>query len=105
MGAKKEQCLFLGIVVDGQLQKALDGTERGMRQYFTDNRYLQVIELKGNRYIGKTLHDGFPSLQIDDVVRNIHSIIAKLDPTRRLKDKDVRLYSLDDESELLVAAD
>lgn len=96
MGTKQEQYLFLGAVIDGQLQRVLDRTTgRAMRRYFTDERYLKVVECKGNRYIGKVLHDGFPYPQIDDVVRNIHSIITKLDPARRVKAKDVRLYSLD----------
>jgi hypothetical protein len=89
--------LFAGVRIDGRMREQLEKCPQRDRVFFesTDGRYLTVLRGGEETYIGKIL-DGAPPLNsIDDVRRNIWSILQRICPGRR-DESEVKLFALDD---------
>jgi hypothetical protein len=87
--------LFVGIKISKALQNELDSPAPGTEQYFkTDNvDYLQIISLGEERFIGRYLKDGFPVAGIDDVSRNVCSIVKLITRGQRIEENSVHIYA------------
>jgi hypothetical protein len=85
--------LFVGIKISRKLQHELDSPAPGTEQYL--NRaspdYLAVITIGDEKLIGRYLHDGFPAATMDNVSRNICSIV-KLITRQRIEESSVHVY-------------
>jgi len=89
-----ERKLFVGIKISPKLQNELDHCTRGTERYFRENNpeYLQVISMGNDKLIGKFLRDGFPVNDIDNVNRNVRSIISLVAPGYRIAEDSIRIY-------------
>ena len=87
--------LFVGIKVTKALQDDLNSPAPGMKHYFdgNSNEYLQVIQLREEKLIGRYLNDGFPLASINDVGRNICSIVKLITRGKRIEENEVHIYS------------
>jgi len=87
--------LFVGIKITKSLQDDLDSSAPGTKRYFegTNEEYLQIINLREEKFIGRYLNDGFPVANIGDVSRNICSILKLITRGRRIEENDVHIYS------------
>ena len=89
-----EKRLFVGIKVSTKLQNGLDSPAPGTERYFKqDNKdYLQVVSLGEERLIGRFIKDGFPVDEIDNVSRNVRSIVRLITSGQRIDDDSVHIY-------------
>lgn len=89
-----ERRLFVGIKVSTKLQSGLDSPAPGTERYFKqDNKdYLQVVNFGEEKFIGRFLKDGFPVDELDDVSRNVRSIIRLITNGQRVDDLSVNIY-------------
>src|SRR4030095_15419057 len=92
--------MFVGVRVDNKLRDALEHCPPRDRVYFdgSDARYLQVIRADtsaGDSYVGKLIDPGPTAVSMDDLKRNIMSILTRISPGRR-SDDDVKVFALDD---------
>jgi hypothetical protein len=89
-----EKRLFVGIKVSNKLQTGLDSPAPGTELYFKqDNKdYLQVIDLGEEKLIGRFLKNGFPADEIENVSRNVRSIVRLITRGQRLDDDAVHIY-------------
>jgi hypothetical protein len=89
-----EKRLFVGIKVSNKLQTGLDSPAPGTELYFKqDNKdYLQIINLGEEKLIGRFLKDGFPADEIENVSRNVRSIVRLITRGQRLDDDAVHIY-------------
>jgi hypothetical protein len=73
----------------------LDSAAPGTKRYFEANNkdYLQIINLRDEKFIGRYLNDGFPAANIPDVSRNVCSIVKLITRGRRIEENDVHIYS------------
>jgi hypothetical protein len=87
--------LFVGIKINKTLQIDLDSPAPGMKHYFegTNNEYLQIVNLREEKLIGRYLKDGYPLANIGDVGRNICSIVKLITRGRRIEENEVHIYS------------
>jgi hypothetical protein len=87
--------LFVGIKITKALQDELDSPAPGTKQYFEENGkdYLQIVNLKDEKFIGRYLKDGFPVTNLSDVSRNVCSILKLITRGRRIEENDVHIYS------------
>jgi hypothetical protein len=87
--------LFVGIKITKALQDELDSPAPGTKQYFegNSNDYLQIVNLREEKFIGRYLKDGFPVANIADVSRNVCSIVKLITRGRRIEENDVHIYS------------
>ena len=87
--------LFVGIKISPKLQRELDNCNRGNERYFKEEKpeSLQIVNLGEERLIGRFLRDGFPVSDIDNVSRNVRSIVTLITPGFRIPEDSVRIYA------------
>lgn len=88
--------LFVGIKISKALQIELDSPAPGTKHYLEDSGatdFLQIIDLGEQKFIGRYIEDGFPAVNIDDVSRNVCSIVKLITRGRRIEEGDVHIYS------------
>ena len=88
--------LFVGIKISKALQVELDSPALGTKHYFEgtgDRDNLQIITLGEHRFIGRFIDDGFPAVDIDDVSRNLCTVVKMITRGRRIEENDVQIYS------------
>lgn len=86
--------LFVGIKISTKLQRELDNCARDSEHYFKENKpeSLQIVTFGEDRLIGRFLRGGFPVTDIDNVSRNIRSIVTLIAPRHRIEEDSIRLY-------------
>ena len=86
--------LFVGIRISPKLQRELDNCPREVERYFKENNpeSLQVVTLGEEKLIGRFLQDGFPVSDVENVSRNVRSIVALITQGHRLTEDSVRIY-------------
>lgn len=87
--------LFVGIKVSTKLQNELDSPAPGTERYFKngDSEHLQIVTLGEEKVIGRYVKDGFPVADIDNVSRNVLSIVKLITRGYRLEEDAVHIYA------------
>ncbi len=85
--------LFVGIKITSELQNELNSPAPGTEHYFkSDNAdYLQIISLNDEKLIGRYIKDGFPTTDIENVTRNVCSIVRLITRGHRIEETSVRI--------------
>ena len=98
--------LFVGIKISRKLQIEFDSCAQDAGRYFKENKaeYLQVVTLGEEKIIGRFVKDGFPASDIDNVSRNVRSIVQLIAPRHRMEEDSVRIYVISATSAALPAA-
>lgn len=80
------QPIFIGFKMDTSLSRQLDALEGPNRQYVsTDSSdYLRICNLAGDRYVGKLIHERLTTERVDDIRRNVLSILGRICPETRV---------------------
>ena len=86
--------LFVGIKISPKLQRELDNCPRRAEHYFKENRpeSLEIVTLGEEKLIGRFLKDGFPVSDIDNVSRNVRSIVTLITRGQRIDEGSVHIY-------------
>ena len=89
--------LFAGVRIDGKMREQLDKCPPRDRVFFesADGKYLTVVRGGDDTFVGKVLDPAAPLNGIDDVRRNVWSILQRICPGRR-DESEVKLFALDD---------
>ena len=87
--------LFVGIKISPKLQGELDNCARGTEHYFKEDQpgSLQIVSLGEEKLIGRFLRDGFPVSDIDNISRNVRSIVTLITQGLRIEEDAVRIYA------------
>jgi hypothetical protein len=85
----EDQSLFVGFKLDGSLRRQLESLEGPDRKYVSgeDATFLSLCARGGDVYVGKVVGDGLTTDRVDDVRRNVLSIMRRLCPDTRLPEK------------------
>jgi hypothetical protein len=88
--------LFAGVRIDGRMREQLDKCPQRDRVYFEseDGRFLQVLRSGKDSFIGKVLEPATEARSIDDIRRNVWSLLQKICPGRR-DEGEIKLFALD----------
>jgi len=78
--------IFVGMKMDGTLRRLLRGTVGADRRYVSedDPSFLMICRLGDDEYVGKRVDDRLTTDRVDDVRRNVVSILQRLCPDVRL---------------------
>ena len=89
--------LFVGIKVSSKLQRELDHCAPGAKHYFTEDKpeSLQIVTFGEEKVIGRFLRNGYPVTDIDNVTRNLRSIITLITGGSRIEEDAIRIYATD----------
>ena len=79
------QALFVGIKMDSQLRRRLESISDSEKKYVSrDNTtFLTICRLGDDEYVGKVIEERVTSDRIDDIRRNVLSILQRLSPETR----------------------
>ncbi|MFQ5917931.1 MAG: hypothetical protein ACE5I0_09000 [Candidatus Binatia bacterium] len=90
-----ERRLFMGIKISPKLQSELDHCVPGTERYFKEDKseYLQFLTLGEEKFIGRFLRDGFPVSEIDNVSRNVRSLVTLITRGQRIAENTVHIYA------------
>jgi hypothetical protein len=89
--------LFVGVRIDNKMRDQLEKCPQRDRVFFEaeDGRYLTIVRGGEEAYIGKVLEGATPIVALDDVRRNVLSILNRICPGRRDQD-DVKILATDE---------
>ena len=90
-----ERGLFMSIKISPKLQGELDHCVPGTECYFKEDKaeYLQFLTLGEEKFIGRFLRDGFPVSEIDNVSRNVRSLVTLITRGQRIAEDSVHIYA------------
>ena len=94
MELKKKEQLFFGCKIDSKLREALSQAKPGDRRYFEDpnSEFLRVCTVEDERWIGKVVKGGVGVNDVDDIQRNVISILRRIAPNIRLTSASVKIF-------------
>jgi hypothetical protein len=90
--------LFVGVKISSKLRNELERVAPGADRYFDkkSTAYLDVITRGEEKLIGRYLYlkltDGFPAADINNVSRNICSILTSITSGQRIEENSVYMY-------------
>lgn len=81
-----DQLIFVGFKADKHLSLQIETLSDSDRKYVSsdDSGFLRSCRVGEDTYIGKLVRGGLSTNQVDDIRRNVLSIIRKLGPLVRL---------------------
>jgi hypothetical protein len=84
-----EQPIFIGFKMDTSLAREIEALAAPLKRYVSteDSEFLRVCRLGNDRYLGKLIHERLTTERVDDIRRNIHSILGRICPETRLPQK------------------
>ncbi len=92
--------LFFGTKIDSKLREGLALSKPGDKKYFdgSSEEFLRVIEIGDDkdkeRWIGKVIKAGPAVTEVDDIQRNILSILRRVAPNARIPASAVKIFVL-----------
>ena len=100
MKLDKSCSLFFGTKIDSKLREGLALSKPGDKKYFdgSSDEFLRVIEIGDDkdkeRWIGKVIKPGPAVTEVDDIQRNILSILRRVAPNARIPASAVKIFVL-----------
>ena len=96
MRIDSERKLFVGIRIDNKMRDQLRNCPPRDKHYIngSDPNYLFEVRTGEDVYIGKQIDPGTPAVSMDDIKRNILSILNRVAPGRHREDA-VKVFALD----------
>ncbi len=97
MRIDSDRKLFVCLRVDNKMRDQLAQAPARDKVYFdgSDPRYLTTVRTAEDNYIGKIIDGGSPAASMDDLKRNLLSILTRVAPGRHREDA-VKVFALDD---------
>jgi hypothetical protein len=96
MKLDKTTSLFFGTKIDSKLREALSQAKPGDKKYFdgSSDEFLRILELPDEKWIGKVIKPGPVVTEVDDIQRNIVSIMRRVAPGGRVSASSIRIFVL-----------
>jgi len=96
MRIELQRKLFVGVRIDNKLREALAKCPARDQGYFngSDPRYLRLLRAVEDEFVGKVIEPGATAVSMDDLKRNILSLLARLGGRR--SEDDVKIFACDE---------
>ncbi len=100
MKLDKTTSLFFATKIDSKLREGLALSKPGDKKYFdgSSEEFLRVMEIGDEkdkeRWIGKVIKPGPAVTEVDDIQRNILSILRRVAPNARIPASAVKIFVL-----------
>jgi len=88
--------LFVGLKLDAAMRSDLAHLAQNLKQFVEDPTYLSLCLFGEDKYLGKIIDGGLPTDSVDDVRRNVVSIMARIFPERRVHGATLKIFCADD---------
>ena len=103
MNLDKSCQLFFGCKIDSKLREALHQAKPGDRRYFEDpdSEFLRICTMgEGEQWIGKVIKGGLNVTEVEDIQRNVVSILRRIASGVRISPTSVRIFVVVQEGEV-----
>ncbi|MBA2342987.1 MAG: hypothetical protein H0V85_05960 [Thermoleophilaceae bacterium] len=96
MKLDKSCALFFGTKIDSKLREALSQCKPGERKYFdgSSEEFLRILEVDEEKWLGKVINPGPSVTEVDDIQRNIVSILRRVAPNGRVSAQSIKIFTL-----------
>ena len=100
MKLDKSCALFFGTKIDSKLREGLALSKPGDKKYFdgSSDEFLRVMEIGEDkdkeRWIGKVIKPGPAVTEVEDIQRNVLSILRRVAPNARIPASSVKIFVL-----------
>ncbi len=100
MKLDKTCALFFATKIDSKLREGLALSKQGDKKYFdgSSEEFLRVMEIGDEkdreRWVGKVIKPGPAVTEVDDIQRNIISILRRVAPNARIPASSVKIFVL-----------
>jgi hypothetical protein len=97
MTLDKTCSLFFGVKIDSKLRDALYNAKPGDRHYFEDENpdFLRICEVgESEQWIGKVVKGGINVTEVEDIQRNVLSILRRIAAGTRIAPSSVKIFVL-----------
>lgn len=103
----KGERLFFGCKIDSKLREALAQAKPGDRRYFEDpnGEFLRVLTFEDERWIGKVMGGGVQVSDVEDIQRNVVSILRRVAPNVRTSASSIKIFAVAAEGDVIIADD
>jgi hypothetical protein len=97
MKLSAERKIFLGLKLDAGMRRQVEERKTAGRPVFKpgDPAHLEILGHGGDLYIGRLLDPGFAIDELDDMKRNIRSIVGLTFPEHKPSASSLRLFAVD----------
>ena len=87
MKLRERQCLFIGTKMDGPIRRRLEAVTGTERKYVSreETTFLTICRHGEDEYVGKVIDEALTTERVDDIRRNVLSILQRLCPETRFK--------------------
>ena len=94
MKLDKACSLFFATRIDSKLREGLALSKPGDKKYFdgSSEDFLRVLEVEDEKWVGKVIKGGTAVTEIDDIQRNVLSILRRVAPNARIPASAVKLF-------------
>ena len=81
-----QQPIFIGFKMSSSLRRELEALTGPDTKYVSrdDSTFLRICQVGDKHYVGKVIHERLTTDRVDDIRRNIFSILNRLCPETRL---------------------
>ena len=85
MKLRDRQPLFVGTKMDSQVRRRLEAITGSEQKYVSheDTTFLTICRLGEDEYVGKVIPERLTTERVDDIRRNVLSILQRLCPETR----------------------
>ena len=85
---------FVGVKITGGLQRGLDQCSSVHKRYFdrSELQSLQIVTIDGEEVIGRAVEQAAPVDSLEDVARNIRSILLIMCPQHTIGESKIKVY-------------
>src|ERR1700753_1600005 len=100
MKLDKTTALFFATKIDSKLREGLALSKPGDKKYFdgSSDEFLRVMEIGDEkdkeRWVGKVIKPGPAVTEVDDIQRNLLSILRRVAPNARIPASAVKIFVL-----------
>jgi hypothetical protein len=103
----KGERLFFGCKIDSKLREALAQAKPGDRRYFEEPNaeFLRVLAFEDERWIGKVMGGGVNVGDVEDIQRNVVSILRRIAPNVRTSPSSIKIFAVSADGEAVVDID
>jgi hypothetical protein len=92
MNLDKSGQLFFGCKIDSKLRDALSQAKPSERRYFEGTEFLTICAFEEEQWIGKILTGGLSVTEVDDIQRNVVSILRRISSDIRIPASSVKVF-------------
>lgn len=90
--------LFFGFKIDSKMREAMAQATPGDRRYFDDpnSPFLRIMSNGEDQWIGKVIDGGIAPTEVEDIQRNVISILNRVAAGGRHSANAMRIFVLED---------